>query len=110
MGSALPAAIAAALHEPARPAIAFTGDGGLAMCLGELATAVDANAKVIVVVFNDAGLSLMALKAGRGMPRRGAAPISRWRCRAWADWDSPRAPRANARRRSTARSPPTGPR
>ena len=65
MGYALPAAIAAALHEPARPAIAFTGDGGLAMCLGDLATAVDAGAKVVVVVFNDAGLSLIDLKRGR---------------------------------------------
>ena len=29
MGFALPAAIASALHEPKRPAVAFTGDGGL---------------------------------------------------------------------------------
>jgi acetolactate synthase-1/2/3 large subunit len=65
MGYALPAAIAAALHEPARPAIAFTGDGGLAMCLGELATAVGARANVIVIVFNDGGLSLIDLKRGR---------------------------------------------
>ncbi len=65
MGYALPAAIAAALHKPARPAIAFTGDGGLAMCLGELATAVSAGAKVVVVVFNDGGLSLIDLKRGR---------------------------------------------
>jgi len=65
MGYALPAAIAAALHEPARPAIAFTGDGGLAMCLGELATAVNAGAKVVVIVFNDGALSLIDLKRGR---------------------------------------------
>jgi acetolactate synthase-1/2/3 large subunit len=65
MGYALPAAIAAALFEPARPAIAFTGDGGLAMCLGELATAVGAGAKIVVIVFNDGGLSLIDLKRGR---------------------------------------------
>jgi len=64
MGFALPAAIAAALAEPDRPAIAFTGDGGLLMCLGELATAAALRARVIVVVFNDAGLSLIALKVG----------------------------------------------
>jgi acetolactate synthase-1/2/3 large subunit len=65
MGYALPAAIAAALHEPARPAIAFTGDGGLAMCLGELFTAVCAGARIVIVVFNDDGLSLIDLKRGR---------------------------------------------
>jgi acetolactate synthase-1/2/3 large subunit len=69
MGFALPAAIAAALAEPDRPAIAFTGDGGLLMCLGELATAAALRARVIVIVFNDAGLSLIALKkAGRELP------------------------------------------
>ncbi|MCU0986468.1 MAG: thiamine pyrophosphate-dependent enzyme [Acetobacteraceae bacterium] len=64
MGFALPAAIAAALAEPGRPALAFTGDGGLLMCLGELATAAALRARVVVVVFNDAGLSLIALKVG----------------------------------------------
>ncbi len=62
MGFALPAAIAAALHEPSRPAIAFTGDGGLLMCLGELGTAVEQNAQVITIVFNDGALSLIDIK------------------------------------------------
>jgi acetolactate synthase-1/2/3 large subunit len=65
MGYALPAAIAAALAEPARPVLAFTGDGGLLMCLGELATATALRARVVVIVFNDAGLSLIALKVGQ---------------------------------------------
>jgi acetolactate synthase-1/2/3 large subunit len=69
MGFALPAAIAAALAEPHRPVVAFTGDGGLLMCLGELATAASLRARVVVIVFNDAGLSLIALKkAGRSLP------------------------------------------
>lgn len=69
MGFALPAAIAAALAEPDRPALAFTGDGGLLMCLGELATAAALRARVVVIVFNDAGLSLIALKVGnRALP------------------------------------------
>ena len=62
MGFALPAAIAAALHDPGRGAIAMTGDGGLMMCLGELKTAAAVNANLTVVVFNDARLSLIDIK------------------------------------------------
>lgn len=69
MGHALPAGIAAALHDPARGAIAFTGDGGLLMALGELATAAVLRARLVVVVFNDASLSLIAVKTGgRALP------------------------------------------
>ena len=62
MGFALPAAIAAALHDPGRGAVALTGDGGLMMCLGELKTAATAGADLTVVVFNDARLSLIDIK------------------------------------------------
>ncbi|MEZ5738106.1 MAG: thiamine pyrophosphate-dependent enzyme [Burkholderiaceae bacterium] len=62
MGFALPAGIAAALHEPSRPVIAFTGDGGLLMCAGELATAVEQQVRLIVIVFNDGALSLIDIK------------------------------------------------
>ncbi len=62
MGFALPAGIAAALHDPRRGALAFTGDGGLLMALGELATAAALGAKLVVVVFNDAALSLIDIK------------------------------------------------
>jgi acetolactate synthase-1/2/3 large subunit len=62
MGFALPAAIAAALHDPARGALAFTGDGGLLMGLGELATAAVLGVKLVVVAFNDASLSLIDIK------------------------------------------------
>ncbi|MBR0649283.1 thiamine pyrophosphate-binding protein, partial [Roseomonas terrae] len=62
MGFALPAAIAAALHDPGRGALAFTGDGGLLMGLGELATAAVLGVKLVVVVFNDATLSLIDIK------------------------------------------------
>jgi acetolactate synthase-1/2/3 large subunit len=73
MGFALPAGIAAALHDPARGAIAFTGDGGLLMCLGELATAVEQRANLVVVVFNDAALSLIDIKQqARHLPPSGA--------------------------------------
>ena len=62
MGFALPAAIAAALHDPERGAVAMTGDGGFLMCLGELKTAAAMSANLTVVVFNDACLSLIDIK------------------------------------------------
>ena len=65
MGFALPAAIAAALEEPARPVIAMTGDGGLHMCLAELATAARLGCRIAVVVFNDSALSLIDIKQQR---------------------------------------------
>lgn len=93
MGYALPAAIASALAEPERPVVALTGDGGLAMCLAELATAARLGLDITVVVFNDAALSLIDLKQrGRGLatsgvryPRQDLASVARalgWR--AWA--------------------------
>jgi acetolactate synthase-1/2/3 large subunit len=69
MGFALPAAIAAALCVPDEPVIAFTGDGGLGMALMEIETAVRHRLRVIMVVFNDATLSLIKIKqrqAGQG--------------------------------------------
>jgi acetolactate synthase-1/2/3 large subunit len=62
MAFSLPAAIAMSLETPDRPVIAFTGDGGLLMCAGELSTAAQHGAKLCVVVFNDSGLSLIAIK------------------------------------------------
>jgi acetolactate synthase-1/2/3 large subunit len=61
MGYALPAAIGAALCKEA-PVVCFTGDGGLAMCAGELATAARLGVPVIVVVFNDGALNLIKTK------------------------------------------------
>ncbi len=72
MGFALPAAIAAAMHDPARGAVAFTGDGGLMMCVAELATAAELGAKVVTVVFNDGALSLIDIKQQqRQLPQAG---------------------------------------
>jgi acetolactate synthase-1/2/3 large subunit len=70
MGFALPAATAVAIADPDRRVIAFTGDGGLLMCLGELATSAQLHARVCVVVFNDSSLSLIRIKQqSRGMRR-----------------------------------------
>jgi acetolactate synthase-1/2/3 large subunit len=72
MGFALPAAIAAAVHDPVRGAVAFTGDGGLMMCLAELETAAEAQAPVVTVVFNDGALSLIEVKQRqRQLPQQG---------------------------------------
>ena len=71
MGYALPAAIAAALCTPGVPVVAFTGDGGLGMTLMEIETAVRLRLRVVVVVFNDATLSLIKIKqrpTGHGGP------------------------------------------
>lgn len=78
MGFALPSAIAAARAEPARPVMCLTGDGGLLMCAGELLTAVQVGARIVVVVFNDGSLSLIDIKQqSRSLPPRGV----RWdRC------------------------------
>ncbi len=62
MGYAVPAAVAAALARPGEPVIAFTGDGGFLLHGAELETASRLNCKVIVVVLNDASLSLIRIK------------------------------------------------
>ncbi len=72
MAYALPAGIAASLHEPHRWVIAVTGDGGLMMCLAELATAARLGCRLVVVVCNDAALSLIDVKQQRqGRPSVG---------------------------------------
>ncbi|HET9372904.1 MAG TPA: thiamine pyrophosphate-binding protein [Vicinamibacterales bacterium] len=62
MGFALPAAIGAAVADPSRPVVALTGDGGLLMCAGELATAARQRLRVMTIVFNDSSLSLIEIK------------------------------------------------
>ncbi|MBA2718205.1 MAG: hypothetical protein H0U52_03030 [Chloroflexi bacterium] len=53
MGYGLPAAIAAALVHRDRAVVAIAGDGGFAMTMAELETAVREKAKVIAVVFDN---------------------------------------------------------
>ncbi|RME95923.1 MAG: hypothetical protein D6773_17840 [Alphaproteobacteria bacterium] len=65
MGYALPAALASALHEPDRKALAISGDGGMMMCLGELRTAALHGCDITLVVINDAALSLIDIKQQR---------------------------------------------
>jgi len=62
MGCALPLAMGAKLADPSRPMVAFTGDAGLEMILGELATLRDLRLPVVTVVFVDASLALIEMK------------------------------------------------
>jgi acetolactate synthase-1/2/3 large subunit len=71
MGFALPAAVAAALSCPDRRVVCFTGDGGLGMVLAELETLARLSLPIVVIVFNDGTLSLIAIK------QRDTAPTAR---------------------------------
>jgi len=74
MGFALPAAIGAGLLDRSRPVVALIGDGGLLICMGELATLVRERLKVIVLVLNDSSLSLIEIKQqARKLPPAGVA-------------------------------------
>jgi acetolactate synthase I/II/III large subunit len=72
MGYALPAAIAAKLHFPDRPVLCTVGDGGMGMRLAEIETCVRLKLPVVIVVFNDDGLSLIrVVQQKRGYPDYG---------------------------------------
>ena len=66
MGFALPAAVGASLAEPSARVICLAGDGGLGMVLAELETLARLDLDVMVVVFNDATLTLIELKQPPG--------------------------------------------
>ena len=53
MGYGLPAAIAAALVHRDRAVVAVAGDGGFAMTMAELETAVREKARVVAIVFDN---------------------------------------------------------
>lgn len=72
MGGALPLAVGAKLAAPDAPVVCFTGDAGLEMVLGELATARDLKTAIVVVVFVDASLALIEMKQrGEALPNLG---------------------------------------
>ncbi|MEP3046839.1 MAG: thiamine pyrophosphate-binding protein [Roseibium sp.] len=62
MGCAVPLAMGHRLVGETMPVIAFVGDAGLEMCLGELSTLRDQNIPVIICVLVDTSLSLIELK------------------------------------------------
>jgi acetolactate synthase-1/2/3 large subunit len=65
MGCALPLGMGFKYARPDAPVIAFTGDAGLEMTLGELSTLRDLGLALVVVVFVDRSLSLIELKQRR---------------------------------------------
>jgi acetolactate synthase-1/2/3 large subunit len=79
MGYAVPVAAAIGLaqtHAPetsvAAPVVAFVGDGGLSMYLGELETVVRLGVDLLVVVFADESLELIRLsQVAAGLPEVG---------------------------------------
>ena len=58
IGQGLPMAIGAALASP-RGAFALSGDGGLNLCLGELATLSEEQPDVTLILMNDAGYGVI---------------------------------------------------
>ena len=62
MANALPQAIGAQASHPGRQVIALSGDGGLAMLLGELLTLRQQQLPVKVVVFSNGALSFVELE------------------------------------------------
>ncbi|HET7471490.1 MAG TPA: thiamine pyrophosphate-dependent enzyme [Candidatus Limnocylindrales bacterium] len=74
MGYALPAAIAASLVHKERAVVAVAGDGGFAMTMAELETAVREHAKVVAIVFDNERYGTIRMHQDR---REGdAAPIA----------------------------------
>jgi len=53
LGSGFPTALGAKVANPNRPVVAITGDGGFMFAVQELATAVQFNIGVVVLVFNN---------------------------------------------------------
>lgn len=62
MGCAVPLAIGAKLAKPDVPVVSFSGDAGLLMVAGDLATAAEMGQNTIFVVFVDRSLALIELK------------------------------------------------
>lgn len=59
MGFGVPAAIGAALAEPQRTVVCFTGDGSILMNIQELVTAAEENVNLKIIVMNNAVLGLV---------------------------------------------------
>jgi acetolactate synthase-1/2/3 large subunit len=70
MGYGLPAAIAAKLAEPARPVVAFAGDGCFMMTCQELATAVQYGLAIVTIVANNGTYGTIRMHQERQYPGR----------------------------------------
>ena len=70
MGYGLPAAVGAAIAEPARPVVALAGDGGLAMLMAELETAVRERVRMVVIVHDNGRYGTIRMHQERSHPGR----------------------------------------
>jgi len=70
MGYGFPAALGAKVTEPTRPVVCFAGDGDFQMTGQELATAVQYNLDVIVLVINNGMLGTIRMHQERHYPER----------------------------------------
>ena len=73
MGYGFPAAIAAAIVRPGTPVVCFAGDGDFLMSGQDLATAMAAGAKPIVIVFNNGMLGTIRMHQETHYPGRVSA-------------------------------------
>jgi len=73
MGYGLPASIAAKLHDPQRTVVCFAGDGCFMMYPQELATALQYNAPIVVIVVNNGMLATIRMHQEREYPGRVSA-------------------------------------
>ena len=73
MGYAVPAAVAAKLHRPEVPVVAISGDGDFLMTGQELATAVQYDTPIIVLVVNNGMLATIRMHQERTFPARPSA-------------------------------------
>jgi len=72
LGYGMPAAIGAKLGQPQRPSVCLIGDGGLQFSLPELASAVEAQVPVAILIWNNTGYGeIKAYMADRGIPKIG---------------------------------------
>ena len=70
MGYGLPAAIAAKLAAPEREVVCLAGDGCLMMVVGELATAAQEGAAIVVIVANNGMYGTIRMHQERSYPGR----------------------------------------
>ncbi|GHE20507.1 5-guanidino-2-oxopentanoate decarboxylase [Halomonas urumqiensis] len=71
LGYGLPAALGAQLGQPALPVIALVGDGGVMFTLSELATAVEAQLPVVILLWHNKGYE----EIRRYMDEHGVEPL-----------------------------------
>jgi pyruvate dehydrogenase (quinone) len=74
MANAMPQALGASVLDRRRQVVAFCGDGGLSMLMGDLITAVAYNLPVKLVVFDNGQLGMVKLEMEQvGLPEYGTA-------------------------------------